>query len=176
MKTTKTILQSALIMMLFFAGQTLATAQTTMEEFMMKWENGKKLTLAVVDKMPDDLQNYKPHETAMSFNEQVTHLSSAIVGISGGFLMGEESGIDLEKKPTTKAELKAHVEACYDYGKATFSKLTEAQLAEKIDIFGNTASRRQVLGLIDDHCTHHRGAAISYIRANGIEPPRFNAL
>ncbi|MFC3977552.1 DinB family protein [Belliella kenyensis] len=176
MKKLNGLKNVSMLILLMLVFHTTSHAQTTMEEFMMKWENGKKLTLAVVETMPDDLQNYKPHETAMSFSEQVTHLSSAIVGISGGFLMGEESGIDLEKIPSTKAELKAHVEACYDYGKATFSKLTEAQLAEKIDIFGNNASRRQVLGLIDDHCTHHRGAAISYIRANGIEPPRFTAF
>ncbi|AFL83475.1 hypothetical protein Belba_0828 [Belliella baltica DSM 15883] len=176
MKTNKTILASALSILFLCIVQFTATAQTTMEEFMMKWENGKQFTLEVVDKMPDDLQNYKPHETAMSFNEQITHLSSAIAGISKGFLSGEDPAFDLTSKPANKEELKAFVTACYDYGKATFSKLTEAQLAEKVEIFGNTASRRQIIALIDDHCTHHRGAAISYIRANGIEPPRFNAM
>lgn len=176
MKTSKTILVCALSILFLFITQFSATAQTTMEEFMMKWENSKQFTLAVVDKMPGDLQSFKPHESAMSFNQQIVHLSSTIAGISKRFLAGEDPSFDLAPKPANKEELKAYVTACYDYGAATFSNLSEAQLAEKVEIFGNDASRRQILRLLDDHCTHHRGAAISYIRANGIEPPRFNGM
>lgn len=176
MKTRKTVLLSALSILFLCIAQFSATAQTTMEEFMMKWENSKQFTLAVVDKMPDELQNYKPHETAMSFSEQLSHLSSTIVSISKRFLAGQDPSFDLAVKPANNEALKAYVTACYDYGAATFSNLSEAQLAEKVEIFGNDASRRQIIRLLDDHCTHHRGAAISYIRANGIEPPRFNGI
>lgn len=176
MKTRKTGLLSALSILFLCISQFSATAQTTMEEFMMKWENSKQFTLAVVDKMPHELQNYKPHETAMSFSEQLSHLSSTIVSISKRFLAGQDPSFDLAVKPANKEALKAYVTACYDYGAATFSNLSEAQLAEKVEIFGNDASRRQIIRLLDDHCTHHRGAAISYIRANGIEPPRFNGI
>jgi uncharacterized damage-inducible protein DinB len=151
-------------------------AQTTMQEFLSKWENGKKFSMDVVDKMPDNLLDYKPDPSAMSFKEQVTHFSGSIVGISKGFLLGGDPTFNPESVPTNKEELKAYVAACYDYGKAAFSKLTEAQLAEQIDSFVGKVSRRQMIALIDDHNTHHRGAAISYIRANGIEPPRFSAL
>lgn len=176
MKTKKIILMSALSILLLCVARLSATAQTTMDEFMMKWENSKQFTLAVVDRMPDDLQSFKPHESAMSFAEQVSHLSSTIARISSRFLEAEQASFDINSIPTSKEELKVYVSACYDYGKATFSRLTEAQLAEKVEIFGNDASRRQVLRLLDDHCTHHRGAAIAYIRANGIEPPRFNGI
>lgn len=173
MKTYKTIFASAFSILFLCIVQFSATAQTTMEEFMMKWENSKQFTLEVVEKMPDDLQNFKPHESAMKFDQQVIHLSSTIAGVSKKFLKGEDPSFDLAPKPANKEELKAYVTACYDYGAVTFSKLTEAQLAEKVEIFGSTVSRRQIISLIDDHCTHHRGAAIAYIRANGIEPPRF---
>ncbi|MCC5928573.1 MAG: hypothetical protein JJU28_04940 [Cyclobacteriaceae bacterium] len=29
---------------------------------------------------------------------------------------------------------------------------------------------------MDDHTTHHRGAAISYIRSQGIKPPSYRGL
>ncbi len=150
--------------------------QTTMEEFLSKWENGKQFTLEVVDKMPDDKFDYKPDPEAMSFKEQVTHIAASIVGISKGFLNGEEPDFASDAKPQTKEELKSYITSCYDYGKASFTNLSEQELGEQIESFAGKITRRQMIGLVDDHCTHHRGAAISYIRANGIEPPAFRAL
>ncbi|SMD42168.1 Uncharacterized damage-inducible protein DinB (forms a four-helix bundle) [Aquiflexum balticum DSM 16537] len=166
----------ALGMMAFLFVQNISYAQNNMAEFVAKWENGKQFTLEVVDKMPDNLLAYKPHETAMSFTEQIVHLSAAMAGMSQRFLNGDKPSFDLSAKPTSKAELKAFVANCYDYVKATASKLSDAQMGETVDVFGTSATRRQALALIDDHTTHHRGAAISYIRSNGIEPPRFRAM
>jgi uncharacterized damage-inducible protein DinB len=160
---------------IFFSSE-FASAQTTMEEFLSKWENGKQFAIEVVDKMPDHLMDYRPDPEAMSFKEQVTHFSSAIVGISKGFLNGTEPAFASDAKPQTKEELKAFIISCYDYGKATFTNLSEAELGEQIDSFAGKVTRRQMIGLIDDHVTHHRGAAISYIRANGIAPPPFRAI
>lgn len=151
-------------------------AQTTMEEFLAKWDSGKQLTLDVVDKMPDDLLDYRPHESAMSFTEMVTHVAGSIAGLSEGFMLGTSPGFALDAKPQTKEELKKFISDCYDYGKKTVSNLTEEQLSEEIDTFVGKITRRQMLSLIDDHAIHHRGAAISYIRANGIDPPPFTAL
>ena len=172
MKKTNILLTATLL----FFGLINSYGQTTMEEFFYKWENSKAFTLEVIDKMPDDLLGYKPHETAMSFGEQITHLGAATANISKGFLLGGEMDFDTSVKPQTKAEMKEYINKAYDYGRKTISSLTEAQLSEKIDSFAGNVTRRQMVGLVDDHITHHRGAAISYIRANGIEPPAFRGL
>jgi uncharacterized damage-inducible protein DinB len=99
-----------------------------------------------------------------------------MVMISSRFLNGAAPSFAADAKPATKAELKTFVENCYAYAKTTVGKLSEAELAEVVEIFGGTGSRRQVIGLMDDHTTHHRGAAISYIRANGIEPPQYRGM
>lgn len=151
-------------------------AQTTMEEFLAKWDNSKAFTLEVLEKMPDNLLDYRPHESAMSFKEQVTHVAGSVGGLSQGFMLGAEPGFKIDATPETREELEQYIIDCYDYGKATISKLTEAQLAEKIDTFAGKVTRRQMLGLIDDHATHHRGAAVSYIRSNGVEPPAFRGM
>lgn len=132
--------------------------------------------MEAIDKMPDDILGYKPHETAMSFEEQITHVGATIANISKGFLEGGEMEFDVSANPKTKAELKDFINNAYDYGKKTITSLTEAQLSEKIDSFAGNITRRQMVGLVDNHTTHHRGAAISYIRANGIEPPAFRGL
>lgn len=173
MKKTFGFVFTVLCLMAFFAVPGQSIAQTTMEEFVAKWDNSKQFTLEVVDKMPENLLDYKPSDGAMSFKEQIAHLSGVIVYISSNFLKGGDPGFAADAKPANKAELRAFVEKCYDYGKKTISSLSEADRAEKVDIFGSQATRRQVIALIDDHCTHHRGAAVSYIRSNGIEPPRY---
>jgi uncharacterized damage-inducible protein DinB len=172
MKKTNILLTA----MLLFTGLISSHGQTTMEEFLSKWENSRAFTLEAIDKMPDNLLAYKPHETSMSFREQITHIGAAAANISKGFLLGGEMDFDASAKPQTKAEMKEFINNAYDYGKKTISSLTEAQLSEKIDSFAGNVTRRQMVGLVDDHCTHHRGAAISYIRANGIEPPAFRGL
>lgn len=167
-----------LVMSLFsiLAVQSMVLAQTTMEEFLTKWESGKQFSVEVVDKMPEELFDYRPEASGMSFREQVTHYASAIAGISQRFLNGRDPGFDINQKPVSKAELRSFVESCYDYGTKTFKSLSMADLEEKVEIFGSAATRREVISLIDDHCTHHRGAAVSYIRANSIEPPRYRGL
>ncbi|MFC4872720.1 DinB family protein [Negadavirga shengliensis] len=175
MKTTT--LKTLLGICLLLAGLApMAHAQTTMDEFLAKWENSKQFTLETLDKMPDDLLDYKPHETAMSFKEQVTHIGASIAGLSKGFLLGADMDFDPKATPQTKAEIKKFVEQCYDYGKKTITSLSEAQLNEEIDTFAGKVTRRQMVGLVDDHATHHRGAAISYIRSQGIDPPGFRGL
>ena len=153
-----------------------AQAQTNMEEFVAKWESSRAFTMETVDKMPDNLLDYKPHESAMSFKEQVVHIGAAMANISKGLLNGAEMDFDASAKPQNKGEIKAFLEDCYDYGKATISSLSEDQMSEIIDSFAGKVTRRQMVGLVDDHTTHHRGAAIAYIRANGIEPPAFRGL
>ena len=83
---------------------------------------------------------------------------------------------DPSAKPQTKAEMKEFINNAYDYGKKTIASLSEAQLSEKIDSFAGKITRRQMVGLLDDHTTHHRGAAIAYIRAQGIDPPGYRGI
>ncbi|WP_246255726.1 DinB family protein [Cyclobacterium plantarum] len=153
-----------------------AHAQTTMEEFMAKWENSRAFTLEAIETMPNDLLDYKPHESAMSFKEQITHIGGAMASICQGFLMGEEMGFDHKVEPQTKEQMSAFINQCYDYGKKTIASLSQEEMEEEIDSFAGKITRRQMVGLVDDHTTHHRGAAISYIRANGIQPPAFRGL
>ncbi|EAZ82151.1 DinB family protein [Algoriphagus machipongonensis] len=151
----------------------VASAQTTVEEFMMKWDNSKKYTLDVLAKMPDSGMDYKTDPEAMSFKEQIHHIGNAIVGISQGFLGGGDPGFTINLESASKAELAEYVGKCYDYGKGVMSGLSPEQMAEKKDVFGNNVSGRQVMALLMDHSTHHRGTAIAYLRVQGVEPPAF---
>lgn len=151
----------------------VTNAQTNMDEFMLKWENSKQFTIDVLNKMPDSGMDYKTDPEAMSFKEQIHHIASSIEGISKGFLKGKDSGITFDLNTASKADLAQYVAQCYDYGTATMKALSAAEMGEVQEVFGTNASRRQVMALLMDHSTHHRGAAIAYLRAVGVTPPAF---
>ncbi|OOG69426.1 DinB family protein [Algoriphagus sp. A40] len=151
----------------------MVQAQTTKEEFLAKWENSKKFTLDVLAKMPDSGMDYRTDPGAMTFKEQIHHIGMAIVGISQGYLKGAANGPELDVKTASRADLAKFVAEAYDYGAASVKALSDADAAEKIEVFGSTVSRRQIEALLIDHSTHHRGSAIAYLRANGVEPPAF---
>ncbi len=173
MKKLVKIISGSILLGIFFLASSQVTAQTTKEEFMSKWKNSKQFTLDVLNKMPDSGMDYKTDPAAMSFKEQIHHIGSAIVGISQGYLMGSQPDFTLDLATATKAQLADYVGKCYDYGSKTMAALTPEQAKEMQDVFGNQVSRNQVMALLMDHSTHHRGAAIAYLRSNGVEPPAF---
>ncbi|MEB2779459.1 DinB family protein [Algoriphagus persicinus] len=173
MKKVLQFLSGSILVAIFMLASTAVSAQTTKDEFLSKWQNSKQFTLDVLDKMPDSGMDYKTDPAAMSFKEQIHHVGNAIVGISQGFLKGGDPGFTIDVATASKADLAAYVGKCYDYGTATMKALSDADAGESIEVFGNNVSRRQVMALLMDHSTHHRGAAIAYLRAEGVEPPAF---
>ena len=173
MKTNLQVFFSALLVAVMTISSSLVQAQTTKEEFLSKWENSKKFTLDVLAKMPDSGMDYKTDPGAMTFKEQIHHIGTAIAGISKGFLKGADNTPSLDVKTATREQLAAFITAAYDYGANTVKGLSAADEAEKIEVFGNMVSRRQVEALLIDHSTHHRGSAIAYLRVVGVEPPAF---
>lgn len=173
MKNNLKVSLAGFLSAVFLTIGSLAQAQTTKEEFLSKWDNSKKFTLDVLAKMPDSGMDYKTDPGAMSFKEQIHHIGNAIVGISQGFLKGSAEAPSLDLKTASREQLAEFVAKAYDYGAATVKSLSAADEAEVIEVFGNKVTRRQVEALLGDHCTHHRGAAIAYLRANGVEPPAF---
>jgi uncharacterized damage-inducible protein DinB len=47
------------------------------------------------------------------------------------------------------------------------------KLNDRINYLGLERTKRQILLLLSDHITHHRGQMIVYLRLNGISPPRY---
>ncbi|SFB48903.1 DinB family protein [Algoriphagus aquimarinus] len=173
MKKAIQFLSGALMVAIFMMSSIAATAQTTKDEFLSKWQNSKQFTIDVLNKMPDSGMDYKTDPAAMSFKEQIHHIGTAITGISQGFLKGSDPGFTIDLATASKADLADYIAKCYDYGTSTIKALSDADAGETIEVFGNNVSRRQVMALLMDHSTHHRGAAIAYLRVEGAEPPAY---
>ncbi|NVK50877.1 MAG: DinB family protein [Cyclobacteriaceae bacterium] len=171
-KQIKTLFTSLFTLTFLFVLGNLQ-AQTTMEEFLSKWRNGKQFTIDVLNAMPESGMDYKTDPEAMSFKEQIHHIASSAVGIAQGYLMGKDPGFSIDVATASKAELADYVAKAYDYAEETMRALPADKAGEVIEVFGMNASRRQIMALIMDHSTHHRGSAIAYLRASGVTPPAF---
>jgi uncharacterized damage-inducible protein DinB len=172
----KSIFKIVCFSFLFLGTSICSFAQLSMNEFLDKWNKSESFTLEVVEMMPEGLLDYRPHPTAMTFSEQISHLSLTMLRLSKGFLNGEEPNFDTQIIPTTKQGLMDYVKNCYAYSRSSVKALSQSQLEEQLDSFVGRVNRRQIIALMDDHTTHHRGAAVSYLRANGIEPPRYRGI
>lgn len=145
-----------------------------MESAITKLQHAKEYTLQVADLMPADKYSFKPSQEEMSFGEQLLHLSANLGWLSSAYLgAGENPVTKADAKLQNKEEVRALVIKAYDYALETFRKFNPANLADTVKFFAGPMNKLQIITLINDHQTHHRGQVLVYLRLNGIAPPRY---
>ncbi|MBC9929203.1 DinB family protein [Chitinophaga qingshengii] len=151
-------------------------AQQITGNMLKDWERAKEYTKEYLDVMPDKSYDLKPTPEMRSFAEQMLHLAEANYGFaaaaSGSTLPGKPG--DMEKNSDkSKAAVTKTVMDSYDYVMDKIKGLTDAQLAEKIKVFGRfEMTRGEALNKDFEHQTHHRGQTTVYIRLAGAKPPQ----
>jgi uncharacterized damage-inducible protein DinB len=154
-----------------------AQAQTTTDELVKEWERARTYTKEYLDTMPESGYSLKPTPDMRSFADQMLHLTdgdygmgAAATGAKSPYGMGE-----LEKSTTdkSKANVTKVVLAGYDFVIDGIKKMTPAQLAEPIKLFGRfDMTRGMALAKVFEHQTHHRGQTTVYLRLAGVKPPQ----
>lgn len=148
-------------------------AQVGSAEFLARWESSERYTLEILDKMPESGLQFKVDSSAMSFGGQIVHIGKTITMLSKNFLKGSSFDAQIDPVNASKEELKAYINACYRYSVESIKHLSPEDLDEIIPVMGSDVNRRQVMALMMDHTTHHRGSAVVYLRVYGIDPPAF---
>ena len=148
-------------------------AQVESAEFLTRWASSERYTLEVLDKMPESGIQFKVDSSAMSFGEQIAHIGKTITMLSKNFLKAPSFTFQIDPANASKEQLKEYISACYQYSVETINQLSTEDLEEIIPVMGTDVNRRQVMALMMDHTSHHRGSAIVYLRMYGIDPPIF---
>lgn len=141
-------------------------------EILTKWKNASQYTINMIDSMPAEHFDFKATPEVRMFKDQIIHMVDNMIWLSTDYLGGEEFK---SEKPTTKAE---HIEymraACDHAGRAMAVALRDTSLLNtQKDFFAGPMTGRQIIRLMHDHVTHHRGQMIIYLRMKGIKPPRY---
>jgi uncharacterized damage-inducible protein DinB len=160
------------LILLFISTFAIAQNQTT-EAFLEKWNNSKIYFLEVATIMPEDLYNYKPTEREMSFGQQLTHIKENMDWLSTVYFTKDEYKKKEDSEQYSKEEiiglLKKSFDAVYQIIKMSDSELLDSKVA----FFAGPKTKLQILNLMQDHVTHHRGQLIVYLNLNDIQPPKY---
>ncbi len=162
-----------LFFVLFLIPNMLMGQADYLSEFQEKWSNGTDYTLEVAELMPDSVYPFRPTEDQMTFQEQLLHICRNMTWLSTAYLNGTDPGIDFKKADYNKAEIIEILKTCLKNAGAAAKALPEAALNDQVEFFAGPKSRRQILTLMNDHMTHHRGQLMVYLRLQGITPPKY---
>ena len=154
-------------------GISLYAQEAYLTEFQEKWRNATEYTLEIAELMPEEKYDYQPMEGVRTFREQLMHMMGNMVWLSSSYLSDQKFTQDLKKKDYTKAEIIQLLRDATTFAAKAAEQLKLEQLEEKVDFFAGPMSKRQILTLMNDHLTHHRGQIIVYLRLNEIQPPRY---
>ncbi|MEL6864939.1 MAG: DinB family protein [Bacteroidota bacterium] len=151
----------------------LAQDAAYLDDFKKKWSNATDYTLEVMDLMPEDQYDYQPMGDVQSFRELLLHMTQNMIWLSTYYLGDRSFDRDLKDTTYTKAEMVDLVKEAFAFTNAVVDELEPHELKGKVKFFAGPMNVRQILTLMNDHLTHHRGQIIVYLRMHGIKPPRY---
>ena len=163
-----------MLCLLPIGGSLMGQSSTYLQDMQQKWENSCAYTLEIAALMPADAYDYQPTDEQMSFHDQLVHIMKNITWLSGTYLSDKKFEGDLEKEEYSKDEILALLKEVFMYSQGVISELEETALNDKVEFFTEQVRNKgQILELLHDHHTHHRGQIIVYLRLKGKKPPRF---
>ena len=142
--------------------------------FLEKWENSKSYLIAIAEKMPEENYDFKPTERQMSFKEQLIHINENMEWLSTTYFTNIEYKKEKKELSETKKETILVLENTVDIVLEIITNPPEEELNEPVDFFAGAKSKLQILNLLQDHVTHHRGQLIVYLNLNEINPPKYS--
>jgi uncharacterized damage-inducible protein DinB len=132
----------------------------------------KGYVLKAIDQVPDDLLAFKPTPDVRSMGQLFGHIADGNFLICGMATEKKPEMQGVEKSKTSKADLKAALEASYKFCEAGFDGLTPATANESVKFFLPGAHTR--LGVLTFNTAHnfeHYGNLVTYMRLKGLVPP-----
>lgn len=125
----------------------------------IKLETARDYTLSVARLMPAERYGFKPSQDQMTFAGQLLHLSANLGWLSSSYLN------DKGTNPVTKGDMSlaerdaviAVVEKSYRYALDAMKNFRPGALGESVTFFAGPMKKMQIINLLNDHQSHHRG-------------------
>ena len=112
----------------------------------------------------------------MDFGSQLLHIRGNMLWLGNTYFTEVSFDKQSLKKniPKGKAAIIKALKTSFDAVYAFVAATTEEGLKGTVEFFAGPKSRMQILNLLQDHVTHHRGQRIVYLNLNSIEPPQYS--
>lgn len=161
------------ILFLFLFTLNMISAQETIPAFLEKWQNSKVYLVEIAKAMPEEKYNYKPTEREMTFAEQLLHIKGNMDWLSTSYFRNESFDKKKDENNYSKDEIIVMLEKSFDAVYEIIKNTNSDSLNEKVEFFAGPKSKLQILNLLQDHVSHHRGQLIVYLNLNEIKPPKY---
>ena len=154
-----------------------ASAQTPVAgfkaDFYAQQDGVEKEILGLAEATPAEKFSWRPAEGVRSISEVYMHLAGAnfMIPTFAGQPGPKDEGMDREKTVTAKADVIAALKKSFAHLRNAIAATKDADLDNKVKIFGMERTVRGVYLLIANHEHEHLGQSIAYARMNGIVPP-----
>jgi uncharacterized damage-inducible protein DinB len=142
--------------------------------FLEKWENSKTYLVAIAEAMPSEKYDFKPTERQKSFQDQLLHINSNMEWLGSTYFGDPIAKKDkINHSKSSKEETIQLLKDGFDEVSVLLKNIPVDALVEKVQFFAGEKTKLQILNLLQDHVTHHRGQLIVYLNLNNIEPPKY---
>lgn len=156
---------------LFFLISSISFSQENVKTvFLEKWENSKNYLVEMAEAMPEEHYSFKPTERQKTFMEQLAHIKGNIDWLTNSYFNGAKIDASTAK---TKQEIIQELKNSFDNCYKTIKDSDPSTYNNVVKFFAGDKTKLQLLNLLQDHVTHHRGQLIVYLNLKGITPPRF---
>ena len=163
-----------ILLVLTISFSTLGFSQNeTIEAFLEKWQNSKTYLIDIAKAMPEENYSFKPTEREMSFGDQLLHIKGNMDWLSTSYFTNETFDKKKETKTYTKDEIILMLEKSFNTVYDIIKNTPADKLKEKVDFFEGEKTKLQILNLLQDHVTHHRGQLIVYLNLKEVTPPKY---
>ncbi|MBI4444106.1 MAG: DinB family protein [Acidobacteria bacterium] len=154
------------------ASQVATAADPVQEQLQKQWEATRNQITTIAQAVPEDKYDYKPTPEVRSFRELLLHIVGEQYTFMG-FVAGEKNDNSRFASMKTRAEFLKALSESYDYGAKVLAGMTDQKLLETVPFMGGQQAARLfvvISNLKDNH--EHYGNLVTYLRLNGIVPPR----
>ncbi len=146
------------------------------DAFLEKWNNSKNYLIAIAEAMPEDKYAYAPTEREMNFGAQLLHMRGNMLWLGNTYFSSKEFDRKSlsQNTPQSKQEIINALKKSFDDVHKLIEQTPLEELKITVDFFAGPKSKLQILNLLQDHLTHHRGQVIVYLNLNDIVPPDYS--
>ena len=126
--------------------------------------------------MPEEHYTYAPTEREMNFEDQLLHIRGNMLWLGTTYFSEKTFNRTslTQNVPNGKEEIVKALKTSYDEVYAFIKETSIEDLKTTVDFFAGPKSKLQILNLLQDHITHHRGQIIVYLNLNDIIPPSYS--
>lgn len=155
----------------FFISLSMNAQDLYKTAYLEKLDNSEKYLLEILKETPDSLLTFKPTEREMTFQRQLVHICENMIWLTNSYISNQNTELNTEVK--TKENIQTLIKDSFAMCRNAVVEFNDKDYGAQVDFFAGPKTKLQILNLIQDHVTHHRGQVIVYLNLNGIKPPRY---